>query len=319
MKSVSIIIPTLNRPKLIKRSIDSILEQDYEGPIKCIVVDSSPNNKTENLVNDIKKKNKKVNRTFIYIRNQESKNPIDNWILGVENLSTDYSKFLCDDDWLEKSFISRVLEIFQKEEVTCVVSNIKLHKQFKGRDSLIPRYYDIDEGICKKDDITNFILKSKKSLPVTPSSNLMETSKFLDSFYFSLQHFDCTKYLFGFDFLMNYYPVFDKTNTFFLEDSLANSWAGDDSLTLNIKTSKISYCYFLSFVRLIDHFKTTISEVETSLIEHKLSIIRLKSYFNKETKSFLIDTNYNSKLIIRKLIFDYSKKIFIKIKYKIKK
>ena len=48
MKSVSIIIPTLNRPKLIQRSIDSILEQDYEGPINCIVVDSSSNNETEN-------------------------------------------------------------------------------------------------------------------------------------------------------------------------------------------------------------------------------------------------------------------------------
>tara|TARA_B100000029_G_scaffold510933_1_gene603644 strand:+ start:458 stop:1417 length:960 start_codon:yes stop_codon:yes gene_type:complete len=319
MKTVSIIIPTVNRPKLIERSINSILEQDYEGPIGCIVVDSSSNNETENLLKNIKKRNKKTNRNFTYIRNQQSKNPIDNWILGTENLLSDYSKFLCDDDWLDKNFVRTALETFQREKVSCVVTNIKLHKKFQGRDSLIERYYEINEGVCKKDDITNFILKSKKSLPVTPSSNLMETNKFLESFYFSLKHFDCTKNLFGFDFLMNYYPVFDKTNTFFIEESLANSWAGDDSMTLNVNMANISYCYFLSFLRLVENFKTVISGEEESLIEHRLGVIRFKSYLSKEIKSYLINTNYKSKLIIRKLILDYSKKIFIKIKYKIKK
>lgn len=36
--SVSVLIPTCNRPELLRRAIDSVLDQDYSGPIEVIVV-----------------------------------------------------------------------------------------------------------------------------------------------------------------------------------------------------------------------------------------------------------------------------------------
>ena len=44
---VSVIIPTLNRPKLVIRCVESIYNQTFKGKINCIVVDSSDNDKTE--------------------------------------------------------------------------------------------------------------------------------------------------------------------------------------------------------------------------------------------------------------------------------
>ena len=43
----SVIIPTLNRPELLIRCVESINNQTFEGEINCIVVDSSDNDKTE--------------------------------------------------------------------------------------------------------------------------------------------------------------------------------------------------------------------------------------------------------------------------------
>ena len=36
--AVSVVIPTRDRPELLRRAIDSVLEQDYPGPIECFVV-----------------------------------------------------------------------------------------------------------------------------------------------------------------------------------------------------------------------------------------------------------------------------------------
>lgn len=38
LPSVSVIIPTVNRPELLERAIDSVLGQDYNGLVECIVV-----------------------------------------------------------------------------------------------------------------------------------------------------------------------------------------------------------------------------------------------------------------------------------------
>ena len=100
--SIAVIIPTLNRPELIERCIKSIHNQTFKGMVTCIVVDSSSDNKTEILVKnfDITNKNFQLN----YLKNNESLNPIDNWTYAIDSLSTDYSKFICDDDWLEDNF-----------------------------------------------------------------------------------------------------------------------------------------------------------------------------------------------------------------------
>ena len=47
MTVVSVIIPTINRPKLIKRAIQSVYDQTFDKNIEIFVVDSSPNEETK--------------------------------------------------------------------------------------------------------------------------------------------------------------------------------------------------------------------------------------------------------------------------------
>ena len=312
--SVSIIIPTLNRPKLVKRSIRSIHDQIFKGSIKCTVVDSSDNNETEKVVEKFNITNK--NFELNYLKNNKSLNPIDNYVFAIDSLSSDYSKFLNDDDWLEEEFLDECIKIFKTTPVDCVISNISLHKEFTKKREVISGYYKYTEGLIQKDRIINALLGENNMIPVTPTASLYKTEKLKECFYSSLKHFECTRYLFGFDFHMSYYHTFKGEGTYLMQKNLANAWAGDDSMTLNVKMAKISYCYFYSLLKLIEISNSLITKKQRKLIEHKLAVIKIKSIMNKEYKKITLPTQFKSKLIFTKVLKDFFKKSYIKFIYK---
>ena len=142
------------------------------------------------------------------------------------------------------------------------------------------------------------------------------TEKLKESFFFALEHYECTRQLFGFDFLMNYYCSFDKSGTFMTNESLANSWAGKDSMTLNIKISLLSYCNFFALLRLINKFQIKLEKKQLDQIQNTLFVIRLKSIFKKEYNEILLDVPFKSKANFYKIIKNLIKRVLIKIKYK---
>ena len=122
---VTIVIPTFNRPNLVIRAIKSVIEQDYDDKIICLIVDNSTNLETKNNVTEMQQKIEKINnREIIYIKNEESSYPIDNWVLGIEKIDTKYSKFLCDDDWLNGDYVSILIGQMQKENIIILTIEI---------------------------------------------------------------------------------------------------------------------------------------------------------------------------------------------------
>ena len=313
--SVTIIIPTVNRPKLVLRCVESIHNQSFTGFIKCIVVDSSENQKTEKIINAFKVT--KNNFELVYKKNSNSLRPIDNWIFAIDDIESEFSKFICDDDWLERKFIEEKIRIIKDQNVDCVISNITIHKDFSKKKSVVNDYYNFDEGLISQYRVINSFLGLDSILPVTPTASLMKSDVFKNSFYSSLEHLDCTEKLFGFDFYMSYYSSFLGNGTYLINKSLSNSWAGNDSMTLNAKKANISYCYFFALLKLIENsaFKTTADQ--NKIIQHTLGVIALKGMFSKQIKKIQISTSYKTKIVFRKLILGYLKKILIKLKYKV--
>ena len=76
LPDISVVIPTLNRPERLLRAIKSLDNQTYKGKIICIVVDSSIDDSSEQIINNAKFSNS--NLEINYIKNNDSIRPIDN-------------------------------------------------------------------------------------------------------------------------------------------------------------------------------------------------------------------------------------------------
>ncbi len=311
---ITVVIPTLDRPIRTLRAVKSLNNQTFEGIINCIVVDSSEDKKTENELRNAEFSNKKLN--LKYIKNNNSNRPIDNWILGIEEMKTDYGKFLCDDDWLEKNYIEKCLNIFKNQSIDCVISNINIIKE-KGHD--VQNYYKYSSNKVSKDNVIDSFLGINNILPVTPSASLTKTEVLVESFYESLKHIECTKNLFGFDFFMSYYPVFKSNGTYLIDEGLTNSHAGDDSMTLNVKKAKISYCYFFSLISLIEIKNTKLNTKQLKVLEHKLATFKIKTLIDKDYKILQITHKFKSRLNVLKLFSSQLKKYYLKVYYLFKK
>ena len=121
----SIIIPVYNRELLLKRSLESVLRQDYR-PIQLIIVD---NNSTDNSLLEANKF-KKNERTDFIIDVLEEKYPgaCAARNKGLEYAKGEYVYFFDSDDEMSSNYLSDVHQIIQKslKSPDIIVSNTRI-------------------------------------------------------------------------------------------------------------------------------------------------------------------------------------------------
>jgi len=109
---VSVVIPTLNRPKHLKKALNSLLAQTIL-PHEVIIVDQSEDSETEKLIIEERPVflTKRVDLKYIRER-KESANHARNvgWRATVGNIVL----FLDDDMILDKQYISEILEVYRE-------------------------------------------------------------------------------------------------------------------------------------------------------------------------------------------------------------
>jgi len=103
---VSILIPVYNREKFIQRTIESAINQTYEN-IEIIAVDNKSTDRTHEVLKDYAGKTPKMK---VY-QNDENLGPVRNWKKCLEYSSGEFIKILFSDDWIEKTFIEKCMEI----------------------------------------------------------------------------------------------------------------------------------------------------------------------------------------------------------------
>jgi glycosyltransferase involved in cell wall biosynthesis len=104
--SVSILIPVYNREKLVRRAIESAINQTY-GNIEVILVDNKSTDKTYDVLKEFAAKYPNVK---VY-QNEENIGPVRNWKKCLEYSSGDFIKILFSDDWIEDTFVEKCMEI----------------------------------------------------------------------------------------------------------------------------------------------------------------------------------------------------------------
>lgn len=108
-KVVSVIIPTYGRPTLLKRAIDSVLNQSY-NEIEIIVVDDNNPGTTEREETEELLKNYATNKKVIYIKHEFNKNGAAARNTGLSIAKGVYVTFLDDDDEMLPNRVSECVK-----------------------------------------------------------------------------------------------------------------------------------------------------------------------------------------------------------------
>lgn len=121
LKKASIILPVYNVEKYIDQCMESLLNQDYQNFEVIAVNDDS----SDNSLNILKKWKKRDNR--INIINLKKNGGLSNARnQGLERAKGDYLVFVDSDDWINKSYLSimiNILESTKADAVKCQLMN----------------------------------------------------------------------------------------------------------------------------------------------------------------------------------------------------
>lgn len=118
--TVAIITRTKDRPLLLERAVNSVLNQTYEDWVHVIVNDAGEKSCVENLAQ--KYSDKYAGRVKI-IHNEESKGMERASNIGIENSKSDCIVILDDDDSWEKDFLEKSLKLLYEEKNEGVMSH----------------------------------------------------------------------------------------------------------------------------------------------------------------------------------------------------
>ncbi|MFZ8803251.1 MAG: glycosyltransferase family 2 protein [Candidatus Calescibacterium sp.] len=152
----SIVIPTRDRPNLLREAIQSALEQEFDD-YEIIVSDNSTNSETEKVVSEFESKKLKYFRT---------PKPLDmprSWDFALSKANGKFITFLADDDLLPKKF----LRFYSK------IVNLKENKGIKVFFHGLGVFSCIDEGaqiqnlsnfVGRKYSLVYYILNSKEGV-----------------------------------------------------------------------------------------------------------------------------------------------------------
>lgn len=106
---ITTVIPTYQRPQLLRRSVLSVLNQTYPN-LKVCIYDNASGDTTAEVVKELSQKDSRVN----YYCHANNIGGFKNFIFGLSRISTSYFSVLSDDDILLPDFYEKALEGFAK-------------------------------------------------------------------------------------------------------------------------------------------------------------------------------------------------------------
>lgn len=153
LPQITTVIPTYNRPQLLRRALRSVLNQNFRDFRVCIYGDTS-GEETAAAVAQVAQGDPRVQ----YLRHTERKGIARNFLYGMERVETPFFSFLSDDDILLPDFYLNALEGFQKcPEAAFSAMGVLLMDLDERRAVMASRAWP--EGICRPPDGLRNMLK----------------------------------------------------------------------------------------------------------------------------------------------------------------
>lgn len=121
---VTIGIPTYNRAKLLRRTIESSLGQDYDM-IEVIISDNASTDDTQSICQELCNKDARVK----YIIQQSNIGASANFADVLKRATGKYFMWLGDDDWIDNSYISHCVTLLETYPDLSLVSGTPIYYQ----------------------------------------------------------------------------------------------------------------------------------------------------------------------------------------------
>ena len=171
---VSIVIPTYNRPKLLREALESALNQTYRH-FEIAISDNSKNDDTKKMLQPYLEK-----YPFIKYFYHENFNANDNWNFArsYNNPDAEYINWLLDDDLFYPRKLEIMVEIFRNNPdvsiVTSVRNTIDKNGNVTGR-MLMPRPQILDKDVkLKGEDAGKMVFAIGKNYVGEPTTPLIK-------------------------------------------------------------------------------------------------------------------------------------------------
>jgi len=138
---ISVIIPTFNRPKLLKRSIQSVLEQSFQD-FEIIVIDDGLEKRADVVIREIN------DNRIIYIKHEENKGASRSRNDGIKIAKGEYTTFLDDDDEYYPKKLEKQLQIIKEnfDDIDFVFCLADVYLQQSG-ELIYAQKFNLSEGI----------------------------------------------------------------------------------------------------------------------------------------------------------------------------
>lgn len=107
--TITTVIPTYRRPRLLRRALDSVVTQTYPH-YKVLVCDNASGDETADVVAEFSRRDPRV----VYHCQPENLGAIANMRFGMSAVETEYFSLLCDDDLLLPGFYEGAIAGFSR-------------------------------------------------------------------------------------------------------------------------------------------------------------------------------------------------------------
>lgn len=136
---ISVNLTTFNRPKLLRRALNSIYSQTFKN-IEVIVIDDNSSENYEKLIQDFSR----VHKNFFYFKNNKNLGNAKSRNIALSKSKGEFIAFLDDDDfWIDKDKLKRQLNVLlkdKKEEIGFSFTSVEKYTSDDKKQKHIIKY-----------------------------------------------------------------------------------------------------------------------------------------------------------------------------------
>lgn len=129
--TISIALPVFNGADSLAPVIESVLSQSH-ADLELLISDNASTDGTQEICRQFERDDARV----VYRRQRTNVGLLANFVSAAENASGTYLRWIGDEDWLDREYVSRVLDVFRDDPGRVLVSTQIAYADSRGNQTL---------------------------------------------------------------------------------------------------------------------------------------------------------------------------------------